>query len=324
MFGAAVKTRSAGFDAGLLPVFRVPDIRVVSVGNIRAGGSGKTPVAMYLAQKIQDAGVQTALLLRGYKGALEHTGGLVSLGAGPLVEVESAGDEAYLAALRLTGVQVWVGQDRIASVRNALARGARVAVLDDGFQHRRLHRDLDIVLACPEDADPETTLLPDGPLRETADATGRADLMGGLASDWKHSEPGPELLFDYAPTQLVIRRDDGSFSTTSLDPYRGKPCYLVSGIARPERFEQTVIEAGFSVMDKSVFNDHHRFTGKDIISIAANAKTTGAELILTTEKDLVRMSGFASGLQIFGLRIDVQLVYGEDILEDSLESLTGE
>ena len=150
LFHAASKTRTAGYDAGLFPVVKIPGMTVISVGNLRVGGSGKTPFAMHLATQIQDAGVQTALIFRGYKGGLERTGGCVSAGNGPITDAGAAGDEAYLAALRLRGVQVWVGRNRVASVRNALAAGARIAILDDGFQHRRLHRDLDILLAIVE------------------------------------------------------------------------------------------------------------------------------------------------------------------------------
>jgi tetraacyldisaccharide 4'-kinase len=295
---------------------------VVSVGNLRAGGSGKTPLAMFLAQKIQDSGLQTALLLRGYKGALEKTGGLVSLGSGPMVDFESAGDEATMAALRLKGVQVWVGQDRIANARNALAAGARIAVLDDGFQHRRLHRDLDILLACPEDTNPQTELLPAGPLRETLHSANRADLSGGFAHDWNLCKTSPKLLLDYVPTHLVKRTDNENLSTTPLDQYLGMPVYLVSGIARPERFEKTVSDAGFDIVGKSVFDDHHRFTDKDEISIASKAKASDAQIILTTEKDLVRMFGFTSKLPLVGLRVDVKLVSGTDILTSYLKPLT--
>jgi tetraacyldisaccharide 4'-kinase len=322
LFGAAVKTRTAGYDSGLLPVCRVPGMGVISVGNLRAGGSGKTPLAMFIAKQIQDAGMQTALLLRGYKGALEKAGGLVSLGTGPMVDMEAAGDEAYLAALRLNGIQVWVGQDRVANAKSALAAGARMAVLDDGFQHRRLHRDLDILLACPEDTNPKTALLPAGPLRETLQSAGRADLTGGFAQDWKHRKPGPKLLVEYVPTHFIKRADKGSFSTIPRDPYQGMPVHLVSGIARPTRFEQTVIDAGFNVVGKSVFKDHHRFTDKDEIAIASKAKASGAAIILTTEKDLVRMFEFTSELPLFGLRVEVKLVSGEDILTRYLDSLS--
>jgi tetraacyldisaccharide 4'-kinase len=320
LFGAAVGTRTAAYDAGLLPVRRVPGLGVISVGNLRAGGSGKTPLAMFIAQQLQDSGIQTALLLRGYKGTLERTGGLVSLGNGPTVDWTAAGDEAYMAALQLKGVQVWVGHNRFANARSAHATGARMAVLDDGFQHRRLHRDLDILLASPEDMHPETMLLPAGPLRDTYRAADQADLCGGFADDWRSSGPDPKLLFEYVPTHLVNRNDNGDHIPTPVKRHRGTPVYLVSGIARPERFEKTVGDAGFEVTGKSVFKDHHRFTAEDEAAIAVAATASGAEIILSTEKDLVRMSHFALALPLFALRVEVRLASGGDRLASQIAS----
>ncbi|MCP4200001.1 MAG: tetraacyldisaccharide 4'-kinase [Proteobacteria bacterium] len=321
LFGAAIRTRAAGYDAGLFPVRRVPGLGVISVGNLRVGGSGKTPLAMFIAKQLQDSGIQTALLLRGYKGALERSGGQVSLGSGPMVDWTAAGDEAYMAALRLNGVQVWVGHNRVATARSALAAGARIAVLDDGFQHRRLYRDLDILLACPEDMHPETMLLPAGPLRDTYRSAGKADLSCGFANDWQNSGSHPRLLLDVVPTHLVSRVGDGDPVATPLEQHRGTPVYLVSGIARPSRFEKTVTDAGLNVVGRSVFNDHHRFTGKDEVTIRSKAEECRAEIILTTEKDLARMSGFISPLPLFALRIELKLLSGADVLKDALISL---
>jgi tetraacyldisaccharide-1-P 4'-kinase len=152
-------------------------------------------------------------------------------------------------------------------------------------------------------------------------AAGRADLTAGFADDWKDVEPYPKLLFEYVPSHLVQRGDAGSFSTTPLEPHRNLPVYLVSGIARPQRFEETVRDGGFNIVGKSVFEDHHRFSDKDNISIASKAKAWGAKIILTTEKDLVRMFRFTSDLPLFALRVDVKLASGPDILSDSLASL---
>jgi tetraacyldisaccharide 4'-kinase len=193
--------------------------------------------------------------------------------------------------------------------------------LDDGFQHRRLHRDLDILLACPEDMHPETMLLPAGPLRDTYRSAGKADLSCGFADDWQNNGSHPRLLLDVIPTHLVSRVGDGDPVTTPLEKHRGTPVHLVSGIARPSRFEKTATDAGFKVVGKSVFNDHHRFAAKDETAIALAAEASGAEIILTTEKDLARMSGFISPLPLFALRIELKLLSGVDVLKDALISL---
>ncbi len=314
LFRLAVKARGSAYDAGLLPVRRVDGIKVFSVGNLRVGGSGKTPFSMYVAARLRDAGQKTALLYRGYRGRLEAGGGLVSAGDGPLVSWKDAGDEAYLAAGRLKGVSVWVGGDRVASAKHARRAGAQVAVVDDGFQHRRLHRDLDFLLACPEDFASETALLPAGPLRESASAACRADLTVGLVSDWKGRPDAPKVLIDYLPTSLVHL----SGATAKLESYKGARAYLVAGVGRPQRFQVTAREAGFDVVGTSNFRDHHFFRNQDARNISQRAKDARADLILTTEKDAVRMAGLQFDLSVSALRIDVHLSAGDELLRSRI------
>jgi tetraacyldisaccharide 4'-kinase len=321
LYGLAIKARSAGYRLGFLPVAEVEGIRVVSVGNLRSGGSGKTPFAMWLARWFQDRGVQTALLLRGYRGSLESSGGLVSLGRGPLLSADEAGDEAYLAAVRLEGVQVWCGSDRRVNARRAFESGARMVVLDDGFQHRRLGRDLEILLACPEDLDPGTPLLPAAPLREPPGSAARADLVGGFAADWEGADSPPPLLFAHEPTCFVARGADGLFSAVALTRYQGARAYLISGIGRPERVSKTAAAAGLEVVGEVVYPDHHPVTAREMLAASAQAKRLGAELLVTTEKNLVRMSDTSPGLPLLALRIDVRLVSGAGKLERLLEHL---
>ncbi|MCP4674861.1 MAG: tetraacyldisaccharide 4'-kinase [Deltaproteobacteria bacterium] len=314
LFGLAVRARGTAYDTGLFPVRRVDGIKVISVGNLRVGGSGKTPFSMYIAARLRDAGQKTALLYRGYRGRLEAGGGLVSAGDGPLVSWKDAGDEAYLAAERLKAVSVWVGEDRVASAQHALDAGAEVAVMDDGFQHRRLYRDLDILLVCPEDLANETSLLPAGPLREPASAVSRADLTVGFASDWKGHTGAPEVLIDYLPTSLVHL----SGTTAGLESYRNARAYLVAGLGRPRRFQATAREAGFNVVGTTDFRDHHFYENQDARNISQRAKATRADLILTTEKDAVRMAGLQLDLPVSALRIDVRLSSGAELLRSKI------
>jgi tetraacyldisaccharide-1-P 4'-kinase len=164
-------------------------------------------------------------------------------------------------------------------------------------------------------------LLPAGPLRDTYRSADKADLCGGFADDWRHNRPNPKLLIEYVPTHLVSRIDNGDHVPIPLKQYRGTPVHLVSGIARHVRFEKTVGNAGFTIAGKSVFKDHHRFNNKDGSSIALAAQASGAKIILTTEKDLVRMPDFALGLPLFALLIELKLVSGADVLKDALISL---
>lgn len=321
LFGLAVKARKLGFDKGLIPVHRISGVTVISVGNLRAGGSGKTPFSMYLSQMFQDRGEKTALLLRGYKGRMEARGGLVSNGDGPLVNACEAGDEAFMAAHRLQGVQVHVGSDRVASAKRAKEGGARVLVLDDGFQHRRLKRNLEILLTCPEDLHPNTKLLPAGPLREPPSSLSRGDLICGLVSDWKGKSSPPEILFKYVPSCFVYAEPGRKPQQIPLDKFREQPIYLVSGIARPNRFANTADAAGLKISGHSVFGDHHRFRAKDLRTIRSSANATGATAIVTTEKDLVRMGDLKSNLPLLALRVEVKLESGQSCLLRHVDSL---
>jgi tetraacyldisaccharide 4'-kinase len=320
LYGIAAKVRNAGYETGLFPIREVEGIKTVSVGNLRAGGSGKTPFAMHLAASLQNRGLRTALLLRGYRGRLEARGGFVSKGQGPLCSPIEAGDEAYLAASRLKGVHVLVGADRAASARRARDAGAQVLVLDDGFQHRSLHRDLNILLACPEDLSPTTRLLPAGPLRETASQARRADLIAGLELDWRGWEETPQVLFEYVPTCLVLKDQ----RTVHLASQSGARVFLVSAIARPQRFGQTARSAGFNVVGDCVFKDHHRFRAREIREIETKASSRGADAILTTEKDLSRLMGAQTRFPLWALRIDAKISSGFDLLKYKIDDIAND
>jgi tetraacyldisaccharide 4'-kinase len=316
LYGLGGALRNAGYDARLLPVKHVRGAAVISVGNLRAGGSGKSPLALFLARRLVELGHRPALLLRGYHGQLEHRGGVVSKGSGPLVGADQAGDEAVVAARRLEGVTVRVGADRVASARAAVDDGADAIVLDDGFQHRRIDRDLDLLLVTPEDLDPATARLPYGPLREPADSADRADLLVGLERDWQGRDDAPDVLIEHAPVGLV----DRSWRVEPVGLHRGERVHQLAGIARPERFAETTRDAGFEVVGTSWFRDHHRFDESDIERVERSARDSGADLILTTEKDLARLERIEISLPVLALRIQVRVVRGERLLDRFLRS----
>ncbi len=317
LFRIAIKGRSLGYDRGILPVRRVKDITVISVGNIRAGGSGKTPLAVHLAGYFRDRGKKTAILSRGYRGTMERRGGLVSLGDGPMVTAREAGDEAFATARGVKDVIVRMGADRLEQARAARRDGAKIVVLDDGFQHRRLHRDLDIVSVCPEDLDPGEGLLPRGPLRERADALRRAHLLVGIESDWKDSNDPPAVLMEYVPCGLASFVDE-----FPLDHLDGKRVHLLCGIARPHRFALTAKRARMNVTGETIFADHHRYRAEEIRNVVRAARSQGAHALLTTSKDLARLNGMESELPIFALQIMMDIVRGKEVLQSHLERLS--
>jgi len=319
LFGAAARLRRAAHGIGLLPVHRIEGATVISVGNLRAGGSGKTPLVALLAAMLRDQGCAISVVLRGYRGLWERGGGLVSAGDGPLIPARLAGDEAWMLARRLPGVRIRVGADRVEAARAEARAGARAILLDDGYQHLRLGRDLDLILVCPEDLDPRTGLLPAGPLREPPAAAGRADLRAGLAPDWDGFPDRPEVLLDPRPVALV----DGKWETHALDGAAGARVWLLAGIARPGRFADTARRAGFLVVGESFFADHHRFTERDLDRTGAAARRAGADLVLTTEKDLARLEDASVSFDLRALRVVLSVVRGDDILRGRLAAALG-
>jgi tetraacyldisaccharide 4'-kinase len=302
------------YDLGALPLARIEGAAIFSVGNLRVGGSGKTPFAMWLAAALLARVPRVAIVLRGYGGTMSGRGGAVSIGSGPIASAREAGDEAYLAALRSPpGVSVFVGADRVAAARRAVSDGARALVLDDGFQHRRLHRDCDIVLVCPEDLDPCTPVAPRGPLRERARALGRAHLVAGFDAEWAFRPDAPKILLGTAIAGLV-----GPEGTVEpIEP--GRRAFLFAGIARPERFVRDAAAAGIEVAGVRLFRDHHWFDQRELDAVASDARALCADLLVTTEKDLVRIGAPRSVPRLLALRREIVVVRGAGLLDEAIE-----
>ncbi len=278
---------------------------VVSIGNLRAGGSGKTPLVACMARLLVERGERPAILSRGYGRPISTSEvTVVSDGARVLANLEHAGDEPLMLARSLPGVPVLVGRDRHRSGRVAEDRfGATLHLLDDGFQHVQLERDVDL-LAVSED-DLTERLLPAGRLREGLETAAAADGLLVTASD-------AEGVMRVA--RALGARADGVFSVSrTLGPLRwvvpagplpspqAGPVVVVSGIARPERFHADLAAAGWQVASTIAFPDHHFFTPADLERVAATARQAAATAVLTTEKDGVRLEPLALG----GLRVAV-------------------
>ena len=192
LFEHLVRARVDWYNKGRLKTHRLP-CTVISIGNITSGGTGKTPMTMYVAQLVRRLGYKTVILSRGYKGAAEKTGGIVSNGNRLLMTPETAGDEPFMMAQFLEDIPVLVGRDRVASGRRAVTCfSPDIILMDDGFQHRRLHRDIDIVLLDATRPLGNTYLLPRGTLREPPDALNRADAL--VFSRYHSDNPSPESM----------------------------------------------------------------------------------------------------------------------------------
>jgi tetraacyldisaccharide 4'-kinase len=272
---------------------------VISVGNLSVGGSGKTPLVAALAQLLLDHGERPAVLTRGYARAASAAGvTVVSDGRRIMSDLAASGDEALMLARRLAGVPVLVGVDRYASGRMAEeSLGATVHLLDDGFQHVRLARAVDLVAASVEDLSDH--VLPAGRLREPLAAAAAADAIltmahaGGL--DEFRRSLGVSTIFQYSRT-LGEARWMGA--TLDAGPPRDTRVFAVAGIARPYRFFTDLSAAGWSVAGTLSFRDHHRFDAADLSRILEAARAAGAEAVLTTEKDGVRLEPLLAGERI--------------------------
>jgi tetraacyldisaccharide 4'-kinase len=278
------------------------DRPVVSVGNLRAGGSGKTPLVAHLARLLAEHGERPAILSRGYARRVAPDGvTVVSDGARIRADAAASGDEPLMLARALPGVPVLVGADRYLSGRLAERRlGATVHLLDDGFQHLSLARDADLLLAGEDDLD--EPLLPAGRLREPLSAAAAADALlvdggaGTLARVRKALGVEPAFAVRrmlHAPRWLAT----GEAADLAPD----EPVFVAAGIARPQRFLDDLAEGGWRVKGTMMFRDHHWFTAADVQAIARAAGTAGAGVVLTTEKDGIRLE--ACG--VAGLRVAV-------------------
>jgi tetraacyldisaccharide 4'-kinase len=292
-------------------VERRPDHRrrlakpVISIGNLSVGGTGKTPVVAAIAERLIAAGHRPSILSRGYARADAADGVVVvSDGAQVRATVDRAGDEPLMLARQVPGAVVCVSPDRhLAGTLAEHQLGCTVHILDDGFQHIELARDLDVLVTTIGEI-PNGRMLPVGRLREPMDAAARAhflvvsDATAGAASSeaWtlgisqscgsmrRLSEP-IRLKADttgtgWCPASAGLTRDD--FKVLA-----------VAGIAHPERFVAMLRDAGWNVVESMAFPDHHRYTPNDLAAIDTKMKAAGAEAVLTTDKDAVRLEGLS-------------------------------
>lgn len=275
LYGTVTRTRNQFYDRGVLPARRLQG-PVISIGNIAAGGSGKTPFVIALGEMLKRRGVSFDVLSRGYG---RKTKGVALVD--PDGTAAEFGDEPLLIARKL-GASVIIGEDRYAAGRFAEENfGPRLHLLDDGFQHRGLARDYDIVLVNASDR--SDTTFPMGRLREPLSALARADAIV-LTND---------ALADGLPLthQAVwrVRRD-------IVAPPVDEPCLAFCGIARPGNFFAQLRATGLTIAAKRTFRDHHAYTSSDLRTLLAARKKSGATAFVTTEKDAINLEAYLDEL----------------------------
>lgn len=310
--------RLQGYRAGILRRTEA-DVPVISIGNITCGGTGKTPVTIDIAQKLIAAGLKVGVLSRGYKKRSGSKTVLVSDGASHQASCEDAGDEPFLIAKRVPKAVVLVGSDRRASASLAASHyGCEIILLDDGFQHFPLRRDVDIVLYDYNDEPENDSLLPAGRLREPLSALSRATSIVITKIPEGYDEQKLLRLESFLSKQSGGKPvDKCSFMATSLvssncvvlpsSTLNGNSVLAVSALARPDPFHKLLNEKGSDIVKTLTWQDHHWYTPDDMKAIEGAAAS--AKMVVTTEKDLVKMN--PSGRlaeKLYALRIETQWI----------------
>ena len=289
---------------------------VISVGSLSAGGAGKTPVVIALANMLGERGWHVDILSRGYgrSGKGNERVDLTSLS--PDQAAQRFGDEPTLIAQR-TSAPVWVGSDRFATGQLAEAQGpSGIHLLDDGFQHRRLARDFNIVLVTAEDL--ADTLLPAGNLREPPTALRRADAIVIRDSEQEAIEAQVRALAGPNPPLWTVRRTLRFPQPLGVFSAGLRPLAFCA-IARPEGFAALLQSSGCGIIDTVIFDDHHRYDANDIAQILKTARDLKATGFVTTEKDAVKLSAdFRQTLEAIGplmtVALDADFIYKAPVL----------
>ncbi|MEO8604323.1 MAG: tetraacyldisaccharide 4'-kinase [bacterium] len=300
LFGLGVSLRGLGYRFGVLRAQRAP-VPVISVGNLAVGGTGKTPMTLWLAHALRERGARPAIVSRGYGGTAKGVT-IVSRGDGPEVGPDVAGDEPVMLAKLFPGPVVTAPR-RFDGAAAAAALGCDVVVLDDGFQHRALARDFDIVMLDTR----RGPLLPAGPLREPLGALARADAVVLMARDDDEPPAAPDGL--RAPAYAarldavgLVESVSGRWLPRPMGGLAGRRVVAVCGVARPQGFYAVLRRWEAEIEEVFEFPDHHRYTREQWQQIARRGHDV--DVIVTTEKDLVKLEAFpfATG-KLVALRI---------------------
>ena len=299
-------------------------VPVISVGNLTLGGTGKTPMVRYVTRLLLDRGLRPAIVSRGYGGKAADAVNIVSDGAKTLLSPDMAGDEPFMLAEALSGVPVLTGSERALVARLAIHEfGVDHIVLDDGFQHLAVQRDLDLVLFSARTLLGNGRVFPGGPMREPVSALGRAHafVITGVdngnrakAEEFQRRLQGafpekPVFLGEYLPLGVWHSRQD---TVCTLAEARRMPVFAFAGIANPDSFRQTLRQEGFSLAGFKEFKDHQAYTAQDVAALVSAAQALGAQALITTEKDFVKLRPFFGEFPILALTIELDMDQGFD------------
>lgn len=334
LYSGIIRLRNLFYQTGLFKVRKL-GCRVISVGNITVGGTGKTPMVIMLANLLREKGYSPAILSRGYGGKQKSRINVVSDGKHILSRPDEAGDEPVLIAKSAGNIPVITGKRRYLTGQYAIEHfGADVLILDDAFQHRSVFRDIDMVLLDEKSPFGNGFVIPVGELREPVSALERADII--VKTGVRRQETGdrgqwPGISEQLADTHIfeAYRRPGDLLKASTGDSYplthlHGKKVCAFAGIARPDSFRETIASAGGEVAAFLSFPDHHVYTAGDLDRIRTAVSKSSAQIILTTEKDGIKLIDFPDFLRdIYLLRIEMKISPSQGQFENIiLEKLT--
>ncbi len=321
LYDVILRIRLLFYSTGIIKKQQL-SAKVISVGNLTVGGTGKTPMVIALAEILMKNNKKAAILSRGYKSQDEGRLKIVSDGKGVKLDTASAGDEPYLIAERLKGAPVLICSDRYESGRYAIENfDADTIILDDGFQNLAIKKNIDILLIDAMNPFGNAHLLPRGILREPFSAIKRADIVIITKADYPknvpnivncirlYNEHAPIFKAVYKPSILVNIATGRKEGINSLN---NKSVSIFSGIANPLSFSYLIKNTGATIVEEFVFNDHHSYIRGDLGKIVGS-KAKDIDMIITTEKDAVKIRGLIKeDVNIWAVRIDLSI---DDISE---------
>jgi len=319
-YGAAVRIRNGLYRCGILPTRRA-DVPVISVGNITTGGTGKTPLVIWLCRYLCQKGLRCAILTRGYK-----------------TSVGEMSDEPALLAKSCPDVEVVVDPDRWNGAKKAKARfGSEVLVLDDGYQHRGVARDLNILAVdatCPFGYE---KLLPAGLLREPLSGLKRADVVvitrfdQADAKQISQIEQSIRRIAGDIPIARAVHRHTHAVSLTGqvlpLEQLKQKKLFVYCGVGNPQAFVHCLTQDGMTIVGTKFFNDHYSYSMRDVRAITAEARQSGAEMAVCTQKDWVKTAAFCKQMEdvVFGsLVMELDFAANADIITALIDKAIGQ
>lgn len=326
-YGIAVRLKDIGLKRKWLSTDVLP-CPVLSVGNLTVGGTGKTPLTLYMARQLSVWGYRPAIVSRGYKGSREKTGDIVCDGTEIRLTPRQAGDEPFMMATELKTVPILVGRDRYRSSHLAVTSlNANVILLDDGFQHRKLDRQIDLLLVDHHRGFGNGHLLPRGPLREPLSALNRAHaiIITGVDPDQSVSPSIEQAVDQHRPGMPVFRcrftpmlsryiaagspeaKVLGAQQTRPLKEIFGKRVFGFSGLGDNQKFHKSLETVGCRIAGFQGFPDHHWYTPADLAEVQRAASQADAELLATTQKDVIRIDNHTTwpiDVAVFGIEPD--------------------